>query len=74
MTSSSEPTEAFQRSSVGGLVQINGYSAATSPASLYTPEKIRDLQTAVLNIANRTLSIMWTAVGAYLDQGSGKLL
>ena len=73
-TTKTEPTEAFQRSSVGGSVQISGYSAATNPESLYPPEKIRDLQTSILNVKDRTLSIQWTAVGAYLDQGTGEWL
>jgi hypothetical protein len=72
ITSINSPTSAFQRSAVGGLIDISGYSAATSASALFPPSQIADLVTSLADTTTSTVTIMWTAVGAYLDQGNGR--
>ena len=70
-TSTTTPAEAFQRSVVAGYIQVSGYSNATRPEVLFPPAKINDLLSSVVNSANKTITVKWTAVGEYLDKGAG---
>ena len=75
-SSRNELHEAFQRSSVGGHVQIAGYDRFVSNGHLlYPPNKITDLKVfQTEDDDGKTFAMKWTAVGAYLDKGNGRKL